>query len=322
MKKGFIIAAVILIAAGLALLAGAAALSGFDSAKLDTSRYETVTYEIEEPFDKIKIVAKEADVLLLPSEDGVCRVVCFEKEKVRHTAAVEDGTLTIGADDRREWYERLTLFARSPSVTVYLPWDHGESLTVEGGTGDVTIPASFSFGRIDVAVGTGDVTCRASAEERIGIRTSTGNVSVEEIHAGEIGISVSTGRVGVSASECGGAVSIRTGTGKTALTDLTCRALDVEGSTGGVTLKNVVASDNVTIGMGTGGVRFENCDAGELTVRTSTGDVTGTLRTEKVFNARSSAGSVRVPDTASGGRCEITTSTGRIEISLSPGANA
>ena len=62
----------------------------------------------------------------------------------------------------------------------------------------------------------------------------------------------------------------------------------------------------------TGNVNFENSDAAGICVKTSTGDVTGTLLTEKVFTAETSAGSISVPDTKTGGKCEITTSTGNI----------
>ena len=53
-----------------------------------------------------------------------------------------------------------------------------------------------------------------------------------------------------------------------------------------------------------------------IPVKTSTGDVTGNLRTEKVFVTKTSTGDVRVPNTASGGKCTITTSTGDIRITV------
>jgi len=47
-----------------------------------------------------------------------------------------------------------------------------------------------------------------------------------------------------------------------------------------------------------------------------TGSVTGTILTEKVFLAKSGTGRVSVPQTVSGGICEIVTGTGGIEIGL------
>ena len=70
------------------------------------------------------------------------------------------------------------------------------------------------------------------------------------------------------------------------------------------------------IGRSTGDVRFEECDAAEIFVRTDTGDIKGSLLTDKMFFAEADTGSVRVPKTTSGGRCEITTSTGDIRITI------
>ena len=98
--------------------------------------------------------------------------------------------------------------------------------------------------------------------------------------------------------------------------DMTCPNLMTTGNTGDITLKNTVASNSFSITRSTGDVNFENCDAGEITVQTSTGDVSGTLLTEKIFISRSSTGSIHVPDTVTGGKCQITTSTGNIDIRL------
>ena len=63
-------------------------------------------------------------------------------------------------------------------------------------------------------------------------------------------------------------------------------------------------------------MRFENSDAAQISVKTSTGDVTGTLLSEKVFITETSTGTIRVPKTITGGKCEITTSTGNIKIDI------
>ena len=66
----------------------------------------------------------------------------------------------------------------------------------------------------------------------------------------------------------------------------------------------------------TGYVKLDGCDASEIVIKTDTGDVTGTLLTEKVFIAHTDTGRVKVPNTTSGGRCEITTDTGNIKITI------
>ena len=51
-------------------------------------------------------------------------------------------------------------------------------------------------------------------------------------------------------------------------------------------------------------------------VETDTGDVTGSLLSDKVFITKSDTGSIDVPKTVTGGKCEITTDTGDIKIEI------
>ena len=77
MKK-WILAAVILVIAGTVISLVAAAAMDFDLSRLDSGNYETNTYAVNEPFSAVAVDAEDEDVLILPSEDGACRVVCLE----------------------------------------------------------------------------------------------------------------------------------------------------------------------------------------------------------------------------------------------------
>ncbi len=317
MKKGYVIAAVVLIAAGIAVFGGFFFASGFDFSKLDSSHCETKLYSVDEAFDGIEIDISETDVVFEPSEDGRARVECTERDKVKYGVSVENGVLKIVGDDRRAWYDRLSLYSNALKMTVYLPRDRFGSLKIDAGTGKVDVPGNFSFADADIEVSTGDVTCGASADGLLRIKTSTGDITLAGAEAGQAELTVSTGGVDAESAACAGTLTVNVGTGKTRLTDVKCGNLVCGGSTGDIILKDVVASDGFDIKASTGDVRFDNCDAGRITVKTSTGSVTGTLRTEKVFIAKTSTGKIDVPDTVSGGRCELTTSTGDIRIKLS-----
>lgn len=296
--------------------------------------YEENTHEVNGAFEGISLKTITADVILLPAEDGVCRVVCREQEKVGHRVTVENGTLTIAAADERKWYDYITLFSVGKTqIKVYLPSADYASLVLEGDTGDVEIPKDFAFESIDISLSTGDVTNCATAEsvriktstgdvsseasaQRLFVRTSTGDISVQNAAMGALDLSVSTGRVTVSSVACTGSVSISVSTGKTHVTDVTCQSLVTTGDTGDITLENVIASETFSIKRSTGDVRFEACDAAELFVETDTGSVKGTLLTEKIFFAQTDTGKVNVPKSVSGGRCEIVTSTGSISMAI------
>lgn len=314
-KRIMLIVAAALIVAGAALFVVTMAVNHWDFSLLDYAKREVVTREVREDFDLIQIDTDTADLMLLPSEDGGCRVVCDETEHESYSVTVSNNTLLIRKKDQRAWYEFLS-FGRQSKLIVYLPKSAYTSLLVSESTGNVEIPKDFAFETVNIAVSTGDVACYASASGTVQIAASTGDITVAGVFAGDISLAVSTGKVTVSDVSCTGDLRIAVSTGRTELTDVKCRNLTSTGSTGRITLKNVIASGKLSVERDTGDVSFDRCDAGELWVKTDTGDVTGTLRTEKIFFPKTDTGDVRVPQTTTGGKCEITTSTGDIEIEL------
>ena len=315
-NKLWIIIAASFLAVGLILFAGAMIALDFDFTRLSTVKYETNTLKISEDFSKISIDADTADIEFVPSDNKQCEIVCFEEEKVKHSAAVEDGTLTIAAVDTRKWYDHIGISFVEPKVTVYLPKAEYDELIIKGKTGDIEIPNDFTFDTVDISSKTGNVECHASASELMKIKLSTGDVNVENISAGALDLSVTTGNVTVSSVYCEGDIKVAVSTGRTNLTDVSCRSVISSGSTGNVSLKNVVAAESFSIERSTGNVSFEDSDAAEIYVKTSTGNVKGTLLSEKIFITETSTGRVDVPKTAAGGKCEITTSTGNIQIGI------
>ncbi len=315
-NKLWIIIGASLAAIGLLIFAVAMIALDFDFTKLSTAKSETNTYEIGEDFERIGIDADIADIEFVPSENNKCKVVCFEKEKVKYSATVKGGTLAIGTVDTRKWYDHIGFFFGRSKITVYLPKDEYASLLIKGSIGNIEIPKDFVFETIDVTASTGSVECYASASELIKIKLTTGNILVENISAGSLDLSTTTGGIRVSDLNCKGDISVNVSTGRTELTDITCKGLVSRGSTGNIVLKKVIASENYSIERSTGHVKFEGSDAAEIYVETSTGDVTGTLLSEKVFITETDTGHINVPKSITGGRCEIETSTGDIIIDI------
>ncbi len=314
--KLWIIIAVSLLAIGLLIFAGAMIALDFDFTKLSTVKFETNTYEVSEDFSKISIDAGTTEIKFVLSNNKQCKIVCFEKEKLKHSATVKDGTLTIGTVDTRKWYDYIGFSFGESKMTVYLPKPEYASLLIEGSTGDIEIPKDFAFDTVDISASTGDVECYASASELMKIKLSTGDICVKNVSVGTLDLSVTTGSVTASSINCEGDIKVGVSTGKTKLTDISCTGVISSGSTGDVILKNVIAAENFSIERSTGDIIFEGSDAAEIYVKTSTGDVTGTLLSEKVFITETNTGSVNVPKTVTGGKCEIKTSTGDIQIDI------
>lgn len=315
MKKWIIIAVVLAVVGTLVFAASAAALQ-FDFTNLDTGKYETNTYAVKGSFRSISIDADDERIIFKPSGDANCKVVCYEEEHRKHDVAVSGETLTIKAVDRRKLTDHFPFNLKQPEITVYLPERIYSDLSIDTDTGDIEIPANFSFDRITVRGDTSDVSCLASAKDSIGIALTTGDISMTSVETGTMDLKVTTGKIHAESIACEGDVSIRVDTGKTKLLDVTCRNLTTEGTTGDIALNRVIASDAIRITRDTGDVEFSASDAGSVFVKTSTGDVTGSLLSEKVFITDTNTGKVEVPKSINGGRCEITTDTGDIRIEI------
>lgn len=314
--KVWLIIAVTLVLLGGILFAGVMSTLGWDFSKLSTAKYETNTYEINEAFNAVSMNTDTADIVFAVSDDEICKVVCYEQENAKHSAVVENNTLTIRVADQREWYQYIGINFSTPKITVYLPQNPYTALLIKESTGAIEMPKDFKFEDVDISLSTGDVKFFASVSDVLKINTSTGAIHVENISAGALDLSVSTGKVTVTGVDCGD-VKINVSTGKTNMTDIRCKNLLSSGDTGDISLKNVIATEKFSIERSTGNVKLEKSDAAEIYIETDTGDVTGTLLTEKVFIAETDTGRVDVPKTTTGGKCEIETDTGNIKITIS-----
>lgn len=316
--KIWLITAAVLVALGAILFTGVMANYDWDFTKLSTVKYVTNTYEVHGEFDKISINVDTTEIEFVPTEDEACSIVCFEAEKVKHSATVQNGTLVVDTVDTRKWYDHICISLGSPQMTVYLPQAEYASLFIETDTGDVNIPKDFAFDKIKIDGDISEVNCFASVTNILEIELSTGDVNIDSITADQVKIATTTGEIAVNSVTVKNNIDIETDTGKVKLTNVSCTDFTAESDTGTITLKNTVATDSISIESDTGDVRFDGSDAAEISVNTDTGDVTGTLLSEKIFITNTSTGRINVPKTTSGGKCEITTSTGDVEIDVTP----
>ena len=311
--KVWLIVAASLILAGCLIFAGGMAMVKWSWGGVITSKYDTAEHTVSDAFKNITVITDTADIEFLPSLDGVCKVVCYEQDKLAHAVTVSDETLDIRLVDTRKWYDHISISWASSKITVYLPEAQYAALAVTGHTGDVDIPESFVFESIDVKLSTGCARSHANAGS-VNISTNTGDISLEGVCASLLKLRTTTGDIRLSSVECEGDVSITVSTGDTSIRAMKCKNLLSDGSTGEITLSDTVATEKFHIKRSTGDVEFERCDAPEIYVVTDTGDVEGSLLSDKVFIVKTDTGHVNVPKTIVGGRCEITTDTGDIDM--------
>lgn len=314
--KTWLIAAGSLVILGLIMFAAAMTFCKWDFTRLSTAKYETNTYQVNEKFSNISLKTDTADVSFVPSDDGKCKVVCCEPQRIKNSVSVKDNTLSISSVDERKWYDYIGINFKASAITVYLPQGEYGSLSLSASTGNTEIAKDFNFKSIDISKSTGNVANYASASDNIKIKTSTGKIRVENISAGTLDLSATTGDIAVSDVTCEGDFKINLSTGKVNIENVKCESVISSGTTGDISLKNVIAEKKYSIKRTTGDVKLDGCDAAEISVNTNTGNVSGTLLSEKVFLTDTQTGKVDVPKTASGGKCELTTSTGNIKIDI------
>lgn len=314
MKNAWMIAGS-LIFLGVIVFFCALAAADWKFKNLSAADYETHTTKIGEDFNEISIFTRTANISFAASDDGECRVECYEDKKETHAVAVENGALTVKIGKQKAWYDYIGFDFEEPKITVYLTKTRFSALCIEGSTGSVEISEDYSFERADITLTTGNVHFGAAVSGGLKIKTTTGNIGVDGVSCGEAELSLTTGNLTVSNAACGGNLAINVSTGNAHLTNVTCENLISDGSTGNLTLKNATAYDKISVERSTGDVTFLGCDAAEIYVKTSTGDVTGSLLSGKTFVTDTSTGEVKVP-ASSGGKCEIKTSTGDIKITV------
>lgn len=311
--KTHLLLSALLMLAGLILFSAVMIKCEWDFKKLGTVDYETRTQTVSEEFDSIRIHTSASDLRILPSDDGACSVYLHENAKAKHTVSVSDGALCI------EGAKGKSLFGFSfdtPQIILYLPESEYECLAASVTTGDTEISDTLRFSSVQLSTTTGDILCRAAASDNVSLKTTTGDILLENAAAESIVLSVTTGSITVKNISGESALSLSTTTGRSELSDIRCKSVYAAGTTGDLTLTRVLATESIFAQRTTGDVRFSECDAAEITVKTGTGDVSGTLLSEKQFKTDTATGSIRVPQSQTGGRCEISTTTGDIHITV------
>ena len=314
--KMWLVIAVVLIVVGGAVFVGAMAMVKWDFKQLSTTKYVINSYEISEKFYNISLIADTADVDFVLTDDGVCKVICYEGEKEKHTVSVAENTLKIQLVDERKWYEHIGIGYDSPKLTIYLPETQYGNVLVKTTTGDILMPKDFLLESLNITATTGDIRNSASATGAVQLSVTTGDIYAESMMAQSLDMKVSTGKIQASDIGCEGDVTLQVSTGDVVLKDIVCKKVVSGGSTGDIILENVIAAETFSLERSTGDVRFERSDAGEINVTTSTGDITGSLLSDKLYIVDNNTGEVILPKGTVGGKCEITTDTGDVILTI------
>ena len=291
------------------------ALIGFLNGGLETPMVSK-SYEISEQFLGISIKGDNNDVRFALSEDGICRVECVEFEKVPNEVSVKDQTLEINSINGRKWYDYIGFSMGSGSVTVYLPSAAYQALNVDNSTGDVEVPAGFSFESVSVSSSTGDVKLSGISAGMVTVNGKTGNVEISHTTvSGSVAVRISTGKVAMK-SLAAGDVTLNASTGEISLETVRCASLTTKNTTDAHRYEDVIVSGDANITGRTSDITLIGFDAANIDIKTSTGDIFGILLSAKRFDVDTSTGEIIRPQDGEGGICKARSSTGDVEFRI------
>ncbi|MDE6208942.1 MAG: DUF4097 domain-containing protein [Lachnospiraceae bacterium] len=314
-KKIAIFVALTLISVGFVVSLGAMAVMNFDFTKMNTLNFVTNTYQVDETFSGISVDGAECDVRFVVSGDNQCSVVCNEGDKIYHSVTVENNTLIIERHDERKWYEHLGLYWADMEIVIYLPQSEFETLYIENLSGDIVIPEGFSFEAAEIYSTSGNVSFQAAADNVLSVKTVSGEIYVNNAEPQNLNIKSTSGDIELSNINSQ-SITAYTTSGDIEFSNIKCQNITTNTTSGEIEFSKVIANEYINIKSVSGDVELNKCDAGSLWIKTVSGDVSGLLLTEKIFFTDTTSGDVKVPHSASGGKCEIITTSGDIKLDI------
>ena len=154
------------------------------------------------------------------------------------------------------------------------------------------------------------------ATGNVEVNGSSGGIGVSKVECVNLSVENSSGVMHLSEIVATGDVNVKGTSGGLHLDKVECANLTGSNSSGRIDCAEVIASGDINLDNSSGGIALEACDATNLKLEATSGSIRGTLLTEKIFQANATSGSVKVPETTSGGACEVTTTSGSIQMSI------
>lgn len=308
--KKAVIAASIMIVAGIIIVISAFAVNGFRWPNVTVNlahmtsepvNYIKKTVDIKDKFSSIEVKsASDVDVAVKKASGDTSYVEYYDGENLTHHVDVSDGVLRITADDSRNvaFNVSIGLYTGAwPSVTVYLAGTEYDDLKIVTSSGDIDMEYYLLVGNIDIEASSGDVTVNGANSDTLTIATRSGNIKIDSASSKDTRISANSGDV--------------------SLGDVVTDNVDLKTSSGNITSGSIKAK-RINGRASSGDVMIRDCDASEINIMTKSGDVSIGIGSEMKYEytTKTSSGDVNVPDSVKGadGKCNIETSSGDIDV--------
>ena len=139
-----------------------------------------------------------------------------------------------------------------------------------------------------MTVQSGDIRAKDTRLHQLEARCNSGSILLDQVH--------------LKAD-----AQLHANSGSITLTDVQGGTLSADAGSGDVRLTNVLTEDSLRLETNSGNIKLQHSDGAAITIRSGSGDVSGSLRTPKQFVTQTGSGSCSVPESGTGGACEIRT---------------
>ena len=335
--KKLLIFSILCIAAGLALLFFSDIRSGSDllqslervgAAESQTER----SVEVKEPFRSLRVEEADADVQLLLSDDGGCRVVYGENEHTRCSVRVENDTLIVIRED--DGVRSGLLYQDSLPLRIYLPGENYAELEIKASSSDVSAARGLRFEKAEIQTASGDIALQDFEAKELRLASSSGRIELEEVRAeslradsasgdlrlrdcglGELKLGSTSGDMDLEQIECAGGAEIHTASGDVELKDAEMETLELSGTSGRICLTETVCRGKLTAETSSGDIRLQRAAAGSYELRSTSGDVDGSVYGPVDFIVDTGSGDVRTKGGQRGAApCQVSTRSGDVDL--------
>ena len=299
--KIVLITAIILVVAGIGLtVAGAIIINKNGAGNKNYTKKEMV---VTENFKNIDIEEVSANVEFMPSADGQVKIEYYDSDNDTHKIEVSGDTLKIvyKDNDNMPWWLRINFGSwwntsdTEIVTTIYLPAGEYGSLDIDTVSGDMKVPADYSFSGASYNSISGDVSALCKTSGDVKVNTTSGEIKLASINGNSVGINTVSGNVALND------VSV---TGK----------VDIDTTSGEVGLTNVVSGTN-SVSTVSGDVTLAAVNADSISISTTSGDVKGTVAGEHEFDIDTVSGDITLPSNIKGKpMVEIDTVSGDVNL--------
>ena len=301
MKKFFIIAACVLIVAGIIVCAVGYASGGFD---IKAMKEYSTRYEEFDPAGVEQIFVSETsdDVIFKPSEDGLIHIEYREAKNVTHTSSLENGKLTVrrvktNLDAFRFWLTDLFSFVDG-RVIVFIPEGLVCSLECKCSSGDISV-SDLELSTLTLSLSSGDIKLKNCSAASCSISGSSGDMEFSALRTGDLVVTLTSGDISASDIVCGGSASLKN-------------------NSGDIDISSFAAEGAFNCKTNSGDIDISSLASPDITVKASSGDVNLTvLGDEKEYrvSAETSSGDVDAPRSSKGDKSlDVKTSSGDIKV--------